>query len=85
MLCSGEGGATNTDHGAKFRSLPNAQLADVHDLKSASHKDSDELDGIIVRVRQDLEKRMDRADTRVTDAVNALARAIADVAKKSNG
>jgi len=57
----------------------------IDDLKTASHKDSDELDGIIVRVRQDLEKRMDRADTRVTDAVNALAKAISDVAKKANG
>jgi hypothetical protein len=56
----------------------------IDELTSVSRKDSDELDGIIVRVRQDLEKRMDRADARVTDAVNALAKAIADVAKKSN-
>lgn len=67
----------------------NKRIADLEKqiatLKAATLKDSDDLDGIIVRVRQDLEKRMDRADARVTDAVNALAKAISDVAKKSGG
>lgn len=59
----------------------NKRLADltqvVATMKTASGKDSDELDGIIVRVRQDLEKRLDRVDTRLT----ALEGAIATLAK----
>ena len=46
-------------------------------MKTASSKDSDELDGIIVRVRQDLVKRMEGVDTRLT----ALEGAIATLAK----
>ncbi len=66
----------------------NKKIADLEKkvdvLEGKWRKDSDDLDGIIVRVRHDLEQRMDKADKRVTDAVNALARAIADVAKKSD-
>ena len=55
----------------------NKRLADltqvVATMKTASGKDSDELDGIIVRVRQDLEKRLDRVDTRLTTLEGAIA------------
>ena len=59
----------------------NKRLADltqvVANMKTASSKDSDDLDGIIVNVRQDLVKRLDRVDTRLT----ALEGAIATLAK----
>ena len=59
----------------------NKRLADlsqvVANMKTASSKDSDDLDGIIVRVRQDLVKRLDRNDARLT----ALEGAIATLAK----
>ena len=59
----------------------NKRLADLTQvlatMKTASSKDSDDLDGIIVRVRQDLEKRLDRVDIRLT----ALEAAIATLAK----
>lgn len=55
----------------------NKRLADltqvVATMKTASSKDSDDLDGIIVRVRQDLEKRLDRNDARLTALENAIA------------
>ena len=61
----------------------NKRLADltavVATMKTASSKDSDDLDGIIVKVRQDLEKRLDRVDTRLTaleTAITTLAKAI---------
>jgi hypothetical protein len=68
----------------------NKRLADltkvVADMKTASGKDSEELDGIIVRVRHDLERRLDRNDARLAsleNAINTLAKAIADVARKA--
>jgi chromosome segregation ATPase len=72
-----------------FQASVNRQIAELSkqlsDQKRDSHKDVDEVDGVIVRVRSDLEKRLDRVDDRfkeVQDSINTLARAIGDLAKK---
>lgn len=69
----------------------NKQIADlkgrIDNVKDEGQKDGQDLDKIIVRVRQDVDKEIAALEKRLDgmqDAINTLAKAVADASKKAD-